>query len=248
MPTDMPELPQFSIVIPVYNRRESLVRAVKSLLNQTYDPALFEIIVVDDGSNDHLEEYIHGCLDPFAKLPSITISKQEHQGRVRARNRGMEIASREWICWLDSDDEYVSTYLEHFAKAIQEAPAVKVFTCGAMVFNDKHGWFKTREAFRPKRGEQFKSGHIGTGSFVFHRDVAPELPHATHPYGTNGSFSAKAQNIWKGLLELYGQNDQGQWLPLGNPWGDDYVAFYAMTRLNDVYSIPLPLYCQHVRN
>lgn len=244
----MPSNPTFSVVIPVFNRREACVRAIRSLLHQTYDPSLFEIIVVDDGSNDHLEEYIEGCLGPFEKMPKFTLHSIEHRGRQAARNKGNELAEREWLCQLDSDDEYISTYLEHFAKAIEQAPAIKVFTCGALVFNDQNGWFKTREVFIPKQGEQFKSGRIGTGSFVFHRDVAPELPVATHPYGSNGSFSAKAQNIWKGLQEMYGQNEQGQWLPLGNPHGDDYVAFYAMTRLHDVVGIPLPLYCQHVRN
>lgn len=241
------EKPQFSIVIPVFNRREALVRAVKSLLNQTYDPSLFEIIIVDDGSHDHPEEYLRGSID-FRAIPNVVWTTIEHRGRVAARNRGLELAERDWICWLDSDDEYVSTYLDHFAAAIQEAPAIKVFTCGALVFNDNHGWFKTRETFTPKRGEQFKSGGIGTGSFIAHKSIFPKLPVATHPYGSNGSFSAKVQNIWPGLKELYGQNEQDQWLPLGNPWGDDYAAFYALTRMNDVKGIPLPLYCQHVRN
>jgi len=237
--------PTFSVIIPVYNRPKAVVRAIRSVLNQDYPRHLFEIVVVDDCSTDNTYDNITGHL---GREVNKLLRHHRNMGRVAARNTGLRNSSKDWICWLDSDDEYVSTYLSHFASAIEEFPNAKIFTCGALVFNDVTKWFRTREAFVPRMGDQFKSGHIGSGSFVFRRDIALEMPEAQHPYGSDDSFSAKAQNIWTGLKEMYGQNEQGQWLPLGNPWGDDYVQFYALTRLNMPLFIPLPLYMQHVRN
>ena len=102
---------QFSVVIPTYNRSRLAVRAVESVLAQSKRP--FEIIVVDDGSEDDTKQLLEEL------NPDVTYIYQENQGSAAARNNGMRRAQAEWIALLDSDDIWLETHLETMAKAIQ---------------------------------------------------------------------------------------------------------------------------------
>ena len=105
---------QISVVIPTYNRRRWIGRAIRSVLEQTYTPA--EIIVVDDGSSDGSMEYI------LENFPLVNFVKQSNQGVSSARNKGIRLSSSKWIALLDSDDEWYPEKLEKQVKAIQEKP------------------------------------------------------------------------------------------------------------------------------
>ena len=92
--------PKVSIIIPVYNTPENLLRdCLNSAKNQTLKD--IEIICVDDGSTDGSGK----ILDEYAKSdPRFVVVHQENKGLSGARNRGMEIAKGEYIKFLDSDD------------------------------------------------------------------------------------------------------------------------------------------------
>jgi glycosyltransferase involved in cell wall biosynthesis len=102
----MPPAPLFSVVIPTFNRRDLVPRAIESVLSQTSDD--FEIIVVDDGSTDDTGDVVRGIADPRIRLVSLT----RNQGPAAARNAGIAVARGELISLLDSDDEYLPTFLE----------------------------------------------------------------------------------------------------------------------------------------
>jgi len=90
--------PFFSVVIPSYNRACKLQRALETVLNQSFDN--FEILVMDDGSNDNSAEVVAS----FADL-RITYSWDENfGGPARPRNRGIALAKGQWVCFLDADD------------------------------------------------------------------------------------------------------------------------------------------------
>jgi glycosyltransferase involved in cell wall biosynthesis len=86
-----------TVIIPVYNRAESVIRAVESVLSQTYSPA--EIIIVDDGSDDDPGESLSRQNDIRLK-----IIRQKNTGVAGARNAGIKAASFDWLAFLDSDD------------------------------------------------------------------------------------------------------------------------------------------------
>ena len=90
--------PKFSVIIPVYNSAETLVRAVESVLAQTW-PA-HEIIVVDDGSSDKSLELVRSFDEP------VRVIVQTNTGVSAARNRGAEAATGDWLAFLDADDYY----------------------------------------------------------------------------------------------------------------------------------------------
>lgn len=88
-----------SIIIPVYNVEKYLADCIKSLLGQTYQN--LEIILVDDGSTDKSAE----LCDSFASMDSrIRFVKQNNRGVSSARNKGLDIATGEYIAFVDPDD------------------------------------------------------------------------------------------------------------------------------------------------
>ena len=108
-----------SVVIPSYNRKEFLKRSIDSAINQTKKP--FEIIVVDDGSTDGTETMIKSDYD-FVKF-----IKQKNKGVSAARNIGIKVSIGEWICFLDSDDEWKKDKLEKQINAMKSNSGYKLF-------------------------------------------------------------------------------------------------------------------------
>lgn len=104
----------FSIIIPSYNRAYILKRTLASVLNQTYTH--FECIVVDDGSTDNTKELLSSYTDR-----RLRYVYQHNAERSAARNNGIQHAQGEYICFLDSDDEYLPKHLETLHNAIQAA-------------------------------------------------------------------------------------------------------------------------------
>lgn len=106
---------KYSVVIPNYNRQDMVCDAVESVLRQTY-PA-HEIIVVDDGSSDCS---VRVLMEKFGQ--KITLIVQANAGVSTARNAGVEAATGDYICYLDSDDLWRDDKLELIARCIEKFP------------------------------------------------------------------------------------------------------------------------------
>jgi glycosyltransferase involved in cell wall biosynthesis len=102
-----------TVVLPTFNRAHLISLCVDSLLLQTYQN--WELIIVDDGSEDETATVIKRYTD--ARIRYIY---QENAERSAARNNGIEHAKGEWICFLDSDDEYQTNHLWELAKFIED--------------------------------------------------------------------------------------------------------------------------------
>lgn len=95
---------QVSVVIPCFNAAEFLPEAINSVLNQTYP--IHEILVIDDGSTDDSVR----IAESFGNR--VRAIRQKNQGESIARNRGFELASGQWIAFLDADDVWLPEKLE----------------------------------------------------------------------------------------------------------------------------------------
>ena len=93
-----------SIIIPMYNADKYIKRCLDSVFNQGLEPENFEVIIINDGSTDHSLSVVKGMEHSFSNL--IIIDK-ENGGQGAARNLGLEIASGDYIMFLDSDDYLV---------------------------------------------------------------------------------------------------------------------------------------------
>lgn len=90
---------KLSVIIPVYNTKNELVECLNSICNQTYRN--LEIICVDDGSTDGSEKIV----DYYARKDSrIHVIHQENAGESNARNRGLQVATGDYITFCDCDD------------------------------------------------------------------------------------------------------------------------------------------------
>jgi len=98
--TEQMNEPTVSVIMPTYNRARLISRAIKSVLNQTYQD--FEIIVVDDGSKDNTADMVKSFDNK--KIRYIKLGK--NKGAAAARNIGINAAKGEFIAFQDSDDEW----------------------------------------------------------------------------------------------------------------------------------------------
>ncbi len=99
----------FSIIIPTFNRPQLLNRAIESILNQTYNN--FEIIIINDGSTQYLEEYSQ-LKDKYSVYKQIFFFDKNNSGVSATRNFGITKATGEYICFLDDDDYYLPNHLQ----------------------------------------------------------------------------------------------------------------------------------------
>ena len=97
-------MPHVSVIIPAYNAEHYIAETIRSVLGQTYED--FEIIVVDDGSQDGTV----AALEPFGS--SVRLHQQPNGGVARARNTGVALAKGTWIAFLDADDLWLPMKLE----------------------------------------------------------------------------------------------------------------------------------------
>ena len=108
--------PRVSVVIPTYNRAHLLPRAVGSVLAQTFED--WELIIVDDGSEDDTSDVIAGFGDARIRC----IRHERNQGAGAARNTALAAARGEYIAPLDDDDEFLPDALMELATALGDSP------------------------------------------------------------------------------------------------------------------------------
>lgn len=135
----------FTIIIPTYNRETQIKDAIQSVLGQSYDD--WELIIVDDGSSDNTMKVVESFEDK-----RIQYIYQENAERSAARNNGIRHAKGEWICFLDSDDIYLSNHLKTFHKYISDntPPPSFILTGSYLQKGDK---LIQKPTFDPSSGE-----------------------------------------------------------------------------------------------
>lgn len=118
---------EVSVIIPAYNAAKHLAATIESVLAQTRSAA--QVIVVDDGSADDTGKVASGFGD------AVWSVRQDNAGVSAARNRGAEIATADWLLFLDADDLLISNALERLLARAQEG-AFGVIYGQTIYFND----------------------------------------------------------------------------------------------------------------
>lgn len=139
-----------SIVMPAYNCEKYIREAINSVLNQTYQN--WELLVIDDGSKDKTSYIIKEFENKDSRIRYI--KNEKNMGVSATRNRGIFIASSEWIAFLDSDDMWEKTKLEKQIKMAEEKSAEFLFT-GSSYINEEgkpyKGIFRVTESVTYKK-------------------------------------------------------------------------------------------------
>lgn len=113
------EQPLVSIIIPVYNAKTHLEACVQSILDQSYKH--FELLLINDGSSDGSSEL---CDELSQKSEKIRVIHKENGGVSSARNAGLDIASGDYIVFVDSDDIISNNYLESFLESAHKGDLI----------------------------------------------------------------------------------------------------------------------------
>ena len=117
-------MPRFSVIIPLYNKAPYVRKTVESVLGQTFGD--YELIIVDNGSNDGSHEIVAAFTDHRIKIVCL----EENVGVSNARNKGVSLASAPQITFLDADDWWEPTFLEEMAGLIDRHPDAGIYGTG----------------------------------------------------------------------------------------------------------------------
>lgn len=231
------EDPLFSVIIPTYNRAEKLSRALHSLAAQQFKN--FEVLICDDGSTDHTRE----IADRFRTQLTLQYHYASNWGGpAKPRNTGIQHASAEWICFLDSDDTW------HPEKLSQMIPHLKEFDLLHHDFElinseGKKKRLKARQLKAPVFHDLMLHGHngciinsgvcvrkkllLGAGGFSEDREL----------------ISLEDADLWLRISRL---TDRVKWIPqvLGNYYLDGgNITHYdhrMIIKLNHLFQLHVP--------
>lgn len=186
---------KFTVVIPLFNKAEHILRTLESVAWQKYPAA--EIIVIDDGSTDKGASIVNN-----ANMKNVRLVQQTNQGVSAARNNGVALASHEYIAFLDADDQWLPLFLDEITRLIVKFPQAKFYGTRYQIVETENNYVDAKiklENINPK-------GVILENYF----DIASEgdLP-----------FTMSSMVIQRSLFELIGG------FPLGEPIGEDQDLF-----------------------
>lgn len=125
---------RFSVVIPVYNKASTIKASIESVLSQSMKD--FEIVVVDDGSTDNLDEVL-------SAYPDIKVIHQKNGGVSVARNTGIDASEGEFVCFLDADDLWLENHLSELSFRIDENPEINYFITSHKTVNSDGGSYNS---------------------------------------------------------------------------------------------------------
>lgn len=189
---------KFSIIIPVYNKQDYLITTLQSVLNQIFTD--YEVLVIDDGSTDDSVAVVMQFSDPRIKL--IT---QKNGGVSVARNRGIEEAAGQWICFLDADDWYHPEYLSELDKMTIAHPGCDVMATRFMFIQDKPDWSPSAWTLSQRKysliddlpSQWIKEIPFFTSSVV----IQQKLLQSMQPCFPPGEHSGEDLDLWFRLAE-----------------------------------------------
>ena len=157
-----------SIVMPVWNREETVKAAIESLLAQTY--FRWELLVVDDGSRDRTVEIV----SEFTGDPRIRLLTGTHVGVCAARNRALREVRGEIVAYLDSDNTWFPHYLAEVARAFEQHPEEEcVYAAQIVEHAQTQNWYL--RAITYDRERFLDEGGIDLNAFAHRSRLVLEL-------------------------------------------------------------------------
>jgi len=127
-----PSLPTVSIVIAAWNAEATILRAVRSVLDQEYPNR--QVVVVDDGSTDRTAEVVAQL-----ESPDVLLLRQENKGAATARNRGWRSSAGDYIHFLDADDVLLPGSIRHEVERALRSKTHPCYTYGGYTVMDENG-------------------------------------------------------------------------------------------------------------
>jgi glycosyltransferase involved in cell wall biosynthesis len=163
------EFPKISVIVPAYNVESYIESAIDSLLNQSV--AFYEIIVINDGSTDSTKD----VLKKYEKNLMVKIYHTENHGLGMARNRGIKLASGNFLYFFDSDDILDSSFSASILRELQSDQSLDLIFFSGKSFYDEGFNSKMYEKLDREINGKFDSGLDAANALY---KVGGFLPHA----------------------------------------------------------------------
>jgi glycosyltransferase involved in cell wall biosynthesis len=199
-----------SAIIPTFNRPETTIRALKSVLSQTRPCS--EVIVVDDASTDHTAETLKSFKEQHKTSDLKIIHLKENQGVSGARNAGIKTSTSNWLAFLDSDDEWRPKKLELQMASLEKSKL--------LISHTDEDWVRDNKKVNKKKQHKKYGGSvykecldmcfIGPSTSIIHKDIFEDL----------GLFDE----------ELTVCEDYDLWLRITSKYEVDFVDQVLMTK------------------
>lgn len=199
---------QISVVVCTYNRADLLARAIESLIQQTLDKALYEIIVVDNGSTDNTSQVVQEFQANHLEC-NLALVHEGVLGLGRARNTGFRHARGNYVAFMDNDAQASADWLETALRCFEEAQSIPLGIGGVILpFYDlpKPKWFKDEYEIRTwgsqprflNRGESFSGSNM-----IFRKGILEKYGGFDPSVGVRGKYlslgeeTALFEKIWQ---------------------------------------------------
>ena len=193
--------PFVSVVIPTYNRKNSLKNCIVSLFNQTYPKDMYEVIVVNDGSTDGTEE----ILKEYEKKAPCKFKwfTQRNQGSYAARNLGIEMAKGGIICFIDddciADKHWIEKLVEGFTDGWVGGVGGQIIAYNPKKIVEEYAKFDQEEAIK---GEFYPSFLI-TCNAAYRKDILENCGYFDPYFRSGGDVDMGIRVTWKGYKLKY---------------------------------------------
>jgi glycosyltransferase involved in cell wall biosynthesis len=184
--------PLITIIVPVYNSYDYIDRCIESILKNTYKN--IELILINDGSNDKSLEK----LEKYKSNKKVKIINQENIGVAKTRNKGIKLATGEYIMFIDNDDFIDNTYIEEYVNNIDSN--VDIIIGGYKRVND------TKELFKilPRRGIFYPYTVVAPWAKLYRKSfiIENDIKFLDYCIGEDAYFNIKAYNIENGNIKI----------------------------------------------
>lgn len=193
---DDPTGNQVSVIVPAYNAKSTIARALESVARQTIKS--LEVIVVDDGSTDGTAMEARACANLMDGV-SLVVMEQSNLGAGAARNRAIGMARGTYLAFLDADDEWLPEKLERCLGRFAQNTLMLVAHNGWVVSDGRTHDLNIAIRFRAAANDLmhglYRRGFISTSSVVVRRDAVASVGGFDETLRTGQDF-----DLWLKLL------------------------------------------------
>jgi glycosyltransferase involved in cell wall biosynthesis len=189
---ELPSSLRISVILATRNRCELLGRAIASVCQQHYSN--WELIVIDDGSTDGTPELLTRVVSENERITAITLT---HVGVGSARNRGLDAATGDVICYLDDDNEMQPLWLKSVAWSFSQNPDLE-FLYGARIVEVDEAIPTNPDILPSLKFEPFDRRQLEVGNFI---DLGV-IAHLRELDGARFDESLHALGDWDLILRL----------------------------------------------
>ena len=187
-----------SVIIPCHNSGETVLRALSSVCGQSNKPK--ELIIIDDASSDNTSGLLKDFSNQEHDFPVILIKNNLNLGAGLSRNKGWDIASGDWVSFLDSDDAWLENKLEIQIEFLRNIPGVDVisFKSGLFSKNDKIGTNSSGDFHKLKFQRMLFRNEVVTRTAAVRRSLSNRFPIGlSEDYGLWLELLAEGFNLFK---------------------------------------------------